>query len=190
MLQLAIATRKDTDKYDRRKRVGTNSLSDVWGLGCLFFELLTGEVLFQTEEYFEFHVRLTQATHQLFLPEKLEKISNNVYLIDFLKYVLVRDMRLRPTIDNVLKRFEHVHALLVATSSANGRFNPRLGLELELASHRGGNKLSLATLLDKASTLMIYDGKLNETDMLLSFTGSLNSSPRLRVTVALQFSYV
>ena len=63
MLQLAVATRKDTDKYDRRKRVGTNSLSDVWGLGCLFFELLTGEVLFQTEEYFEFHVRLTQATH-------------------------------------------------------------------------------------------------------------------------------
>ena len=45
-------------------------------------------------------------------------------------------MRLRPTIDNVLKRFEHIHALLVATSSANVRFNPRLGLELELASHR------------------------------------------------------
>jgi serine/threonine protein kinase len=56
---LAIATRKDTDKYDRRKQVGTNSLSDVWGLGCLFFELLTGEVLFQTEEYFEFHMKLT-----------------------------------------------------------------------------------------------------------------------------------
>jgi serine/threonine protein kinase len=62
MLQLNIAIRKDTDKYDRRKRVGTNSLSDVWALGCLFYELLTGEVLFQTEEYFEFHVRLTQHT--------------------------------------------------------------------------------------------------------------------------------
>ncbi len=78
-----------------------------------------------------------------------------------MKYVLVRDMRLRPTIDNVLKRFEHVHALLVATSSSNARFNPRLGLELEIASHRGGPKLSLPNLLEKASNLMIYDGKLN-----------------------------
>ena len=52
-------THYDIDKYDRRKPVGTNSLSDVWGLGCLFFELLTGEVLFETEEYIEFHFRLT-----------------------------------------------------------------------------------------------------------------------------------
>jgi serine/threonine protein kinase len=59
MLQLAIATRKDTAKYDRRKQVGTNNLTDVWGLGCLFYELLTGEILFQVEDYFEFHMRLT-----------------------------------------------------------------------------------------------------------------------------------
>lgn len=51
MLLLAINTRKETDKYDRRKREGTNALSDVWGLGCLLFELLTGHMLFDTEEY-------------------------------------------------------------------------------------------------------------------------------------------
>lgn len=39
-----------------------------------------------------------------------------------MKYILVRDPRLRPTIDNVLKRFEHVHALLVSTSSSNNRY--------------------------------------------------------------------
>ena len=95
----------------------------MWALGCLLFELLTGEVLFETEEYFEFHVRLTQKTMPLLLPEKLAKINDNVYLIDFLKYVLVRDLQLRPTLDSIVKRFEHIHALLVNTTSANDRFN-------------------------------------------------------------------
>jgi serine/threonine protein kinase len=51
MLQLSINTRKDTDKYDRRKQVGTNRLSDVWSIGCLFYELLTGEYLFYDQDY-------------------------------------------------------------------------------------------------------------------------------------------
>lgn len=59
----------------------------------------------------------------LLLPEKLDKINNNVYLIDFLKYVLVRDMQLRPTLESVVKRFEHIHALLVNTTPVNDRFN-------------------------------------------------------------------
>lgn len=37
--------------------------------------------------------------------------------------MLVRDYKFRPTLESVLKRFEHVHALLVSTSSANSRFN-------------------------------------------------------------------
>lgn len=40
-----------------------------------------------------------------------------------MKYMLVRDPRLRPSIENVLKRFEHVHALLVSTTGA-----PTMGL--------------------------------------------------------------
>ena len=145
MLELAINTRKDTDKYDRRKKVGTSSQSDVWSLGCLFYELLTGDMLFDTEDYIYFHIRLTRNDLPLFTDDKLEKIKtpHNVYLIDFLKYMLVKDQHLRPTIDNVLKRFEHVHALLVTTSSANGRFNRMLQPdETEIITERG-HKLSL-----------------------------------------------
>jgi len=123
MIELELNKRTDHDKHDRRKRVGTSRLSDVWSLGCLFYELLTGEMLFDADEYAWFFVRLTKTQLDLFEEGRLDKINNNVYLIDFLKYILVRDPRLRPTIDNVLKRFEHVYALLVATSSGHARFN-------------------------------------------------------------------
>lgn len=66
---------------------------------------------------------MTRASEALITSDKIEKISNNIYLVDFLKYMLVRDPRLRPSIENVLKRFEHVHALLVSTSSANSRYS-------------------------------------------------------------------
>ena len=33
MFMLAINIRKDTEKYDRRKKMGTNRLSDIWSLG-------------------------------------------------------------------------------------------------------------------------------------------------------------
>mmetsp|Transcript_41125 Transcript_41125/g.30243 ORF Transcript_41125/g.30243 Transcript_41125/m.30243 type:complete len:115 (+) Transcript_41125:92-436(+) len=91
MLQLAMNTRKDTDKYDRRKQVGTNRLSDIWSLGCLFYELLTGEYLFQEEDILQSYLRITRPNEQLLTNEKLEKIGNNIYLVDFLKYILVRD---------------------------------------------------------------------------------------------------
>ena len=156
MLQLAINTRKDTDRYDRRKRTGTNSLSDVWSLGCLFFELLTGDYLFETEEYIEFHMRLTQSNMELFVQEKLEKIQNNVYLVDFLKFVLVRDMRLRPSLEIVLQRFELVYRLL-ASKTTGGQVNARFGSQLspKTTGRSISKKVSLLGLLEKTAAFML-----------------------------------
>lgn len=50
MLMLAINTRKDTANYDWWRWMGTTKLSDVWSLGCLFYELLTGEPLFLQQD--------------------------------------------------------------------------------------------------------------------------------------------
>ena len=91
-------------------------------------------------------MRLTKTKLDLFEEGRLEKINNNVYLIDFLKYILVRDPRLRPTIDNVLKRFEHVYALLVATHSGHTRFNRLQPTESEIFTQRG-SKVSLNQML-------------------------------------------
>ena len=88
----------------------------MWSAGCLLYELLTGDFLFYTPDYLQFHFRVTRPSEALFTQDKLDKISNNVYLVDFMKYMLVRDPRLRPSIENVMKRFEHVHALLVSTT--------------------------------------------------------------------------
>jgi len=74
-------------------------------------------------------------------------------------------MRLRPTIDNVLKRFEHIHALLVATSSANSRFNSRgLSDNVDALNSNRGSRIQLSTLLERAATIMENDGKAIEVD--------------------------
>ena len=45
-------------------------------------------------------------------------IDNNPYLVDFLKFMLVKNQTYRPNIDTVIKRFEHVYALLEGGTGA------------------------------------------------------------------------
>lgn len=75
----------------------------------MFYELLTGDILFKSDDLY----RLCSDHDDLIPKEKFEQLDNNVYLIDFLNFMLIKDARLRPTISSVLKRFEHVYALLV-----------------------------------------------------------------------------
>ncbi len=57
MLTLSINCKKEGDKYDRRKKVGTSRSSDIWSLGCLFYEILTGDLLFFHKEWVNFYMK-------------------------------------------------------------------------------------------------------------------------------------
>lgn len=72
---------------------------------------MTGDVLFRSDDLY----RLCADVDELIPKERYQALDNNVYLIDFLNFMLVKDPRLRPSISAVIKRFEHVHALLVVT---------------------------------------------------------------------------
>jgi serine/threonine protein kinase len=109
--------RTDDDNYDRRKKMGTTRSSDIWSLGCLFYELLTGKFLFEEIEtdYFGFMYKAnTLPVNELLTEDKLKELNHNPYLIDFLKFMLVKDQNYRPNVETIMKRFEHVHALLVS----------------------------------------------------------------------------
>ena len=113
--------RKEDDNFDRRKKVGTTRSSDIWSLGCLFYELLTGNFLFEEiqDNYLEFMYKIDKSSiNDLLTEKKLSLINNNPYLVDFLKFMLVKNQTYRPNIDTVIKRFEHVYALLEGGTGA------------------------------------------------------------------------
>ena len=108
--------RKEDDNFDRRKKIGTTRSSDIWSLGCLFYELLTGKFLFEEiqDDYMGFIAKIDNNTiNDLLSIDKLNLIGNNPYLVDFLKFMLIKEQNYRPNIETVIKRFEHVYALLV-----------------------------------------------------------------------------
>lgn len=74
MQTIAIYSKKEGDRYDRRKKVGTTRSSDIWSLGCLLYEILTNDFLFYNNNQAVFYCRVTSNTEPILTQENIDKI--------------------------------------------------------------------------------------------------------------------
>eukprot|EP01087_Luapelamoeba_hula_P014048 TRINITY_DN4056_c1_g1_i1.p1 TRINITY_DN4056_c1_g1~~TRINITY_DN4056_c1_g1_i1.p1 ORF type:complete len:3194 (-),score=531.19 TRINITY_DN4056_c1_g1_i1:7-9588(-) len=106
MLNAVYANKKDQKTYDRRKKTGCGRASDVWAIGCMFYELLTGEFLFKDSDWVKFFVRVTYPNQELISQQRRELIDNNEHLLKFFKWLFIHNPSLRPTLDDVISKFQ------------------------------------------------------------------------------------
>lgn len=77
-------------------------------MGCLFWELISGEILFKFNSWVEFYSHLTNPNKEIIPSSILTKLNSFCYsqmILKLLKFMLVRDFKKRPNIFQVEQFF-------------------------------------------------------------------------------------
>lgn len=90
-------------------------------LGCLLYELITGEFLFYDDDWVRFFIRVTSLGQELLTEEKKAKIGNITPLIEFLEFIFIRNPDYRPTIRDVITKFHVMKSQILQHAIAEDR---------------------------------------------------------------------
>lgn len=138
MLTVSNAKKIERDTYDRLKaqsQIGAGPASDVWSLGCLFFELLTCHFLFQEADWAGFFIRVTAPsdakTNPLIPAEKRKLVEDDEELLSFLRFILEQNPIYRPTLPVIINKFKTLKGQIYANKMSQVKGEGGDGLTVE-----------------------------------------------------------
>ncbi len=101
---------------------GAGLASDVWSLGCLAYELLTGSVLFGGDYASVTHrVAFGAGQHLVLTEAERARLGNLPQLVGLVEWILARDPGRRPSLEAIQERVGTVRGELLAMAVAGGQ---------------------------------------------------------------------
>jgi serine/threonine protein kinase len=88
----------------------------VWACGCLLYEAITGDYLFEESDWSRFYLRITASDQPLLTPANLSQLPapHAAAIAGFLRRVLERDPRKRMHIDKLRGDFVGMRSQLLS----------------------------------------------------------------------------